>query len=102
MRIESPETVDRFRHARRCEFCGKSTPGGTDPAHVFSRGRGDAWRLDVPECLVSLCRLCHTANHAGNRPNREDLLLIVGGRECILLDDLLELLWELRRLPTPR
>ena len=70
MRIVDPAMLGMFRLAHRCDFCGRATPHGCDPAHLFSRGAG---RLDVRINLMSLCRgmfeghyaSCHEDQHAG-------------------------------------
>ena len=51
MKLIDEALLDRFRHAERCEWCGKKTPQGCDPAHIFSRGAG---RVDIAGNLVSL------------------------------------------------
>jgi hypothetical protein len=78
MRIENERLLAEFRHAARCEWCGKRTPQGCDPAHLFSRGAG---RVDVRDNLAALCRECHTKQHAGNEPTVEQLLVLVAKRE---------------------
>lgn len=96
MKISNDELLQTFREKTVCEWCGVRVMTGLDPAHVFARGRGDAFRMDIPENLAGLCRICHSKNHAGGRPNRDDLLLIVGHREKILVDDLEDHLRRLR------
>lgn len=96
MKFVSPETLDRFRQARQCEFCLAATVRGADPAHIFARGRDNGFQMDIPENLASLCRPCHNSNHAGGRPHLGDLLEIVGAREGLWVDDLLLTLKRLR------
>lgn len=80
MRIVDNDLLAEFRAAWRCEHCGRATPSGCDPAHIFARGRGNAFRMDVRENLVSLCRECHIRNHAGKSPTKDELLAIAGRR----------------------
>jgi len=95
MRIVNPELLDAFRWKMACEWCG-ARGTGFDPHHIYSRG----WcRLDVRINLLSLCRACHSAHHAGNRPLRCDLLAVVAAREGLLQDDIITELWRLYRAP---
>lgn len=43
-----------------CAYCGRE--GKCDPAHVWPRGMGGC---DEPECVVPLCRGCHTKFDTG-------------------------------------
>jgi hypothetical protein len=90
VRFESEAVLDRFRSAPCCEWCGRSVCRA-EPHHFYhKRGMGAGSQLDIPENLVSLCRLCHHA--AENlRPSataltrgpvtREALLKVVAQRE---------------------
>jgi len=88
--------LDRFRSATKCSWCGKPTPQGCDPAHVFHRGMGGSLKMDHPWLLVSLCRACHAQSHWGHRPTQMDLLAIAAAREGVLQDDIRELCYRLR------
>lgn len=81
MKIINLDLLAKFRAAWRCEWCGRRTPNGCDPAHVFARGMGGGGQLDVIFNLVSLCRQCHQSHHDGNRPTRLNLLGLVAVRE---------------------
>lgn len=95
MIIECEDTLDEFRRAAVCSWCGRKTPQGCDPDHVFTRGTG---RLDVRINLASLCRWCHTRRHCQNRdPSRDDLLSLVAEREGTTSDEIQEMIWALRR-----
>jgi len=102
MRIVDNELLAEFRAAPRCEYCQCPTPDGCDPAHVFSRGAG---RLDIRLNIVSLCWRCHRVNNHnatsvnGLRPNRDDLLLIVALREGLRVEDIVDEIYRLRKLP---
>lgn len=86
--------LEEFRCKTVCEWCKKTTRSGLDPHHLWCRGRGDAFRLDVRINLAALCRACHNAVHAGNIL-RCDLLAVVAAREGRLQD---EMEAEIRRL----
>ena len=95
MKVVNENALDFFRRAGRCEWCGGYQRNGRDPAHIFSRGAG---RLDIPENIIALCRSCHTAAHWG-KISRLQLLVVVGQRECLLIEDIEELVYRLRRMP---
>ena len=80
MKIINEALLDEFRTAQRCEWCGRPTPGGCDPHHVFARGRSDGFRLDVRTNLLALDRWCHDRAHRGNIA-RKQLLAIIAIRE---------------------
>ena len=94
MKILDPDLLMEFRCKTRCEWCRVSTRTGLDAHHLFARGRGEAFRLDVRINLAALCRACHNAVHAGNIL-RCDLLAVVAAREGRLQD---EMEAEIRRL----
>ncbi len=96
MKIISEATLKLFRGLHRCEWCRGLWH--CDAAHVFGRGVGGGFRLDVPINLVSLCRPCHDAHHAGREPTRSDLLAIVAARHNLLQPVVEEALKLLRRL----
>lgn len=98
VRIVNEVLLDAFRRRRRCEYCNRPTPEGCDPHHLFAKGMGGAWRLDVRINVIALCRCCHDCFHLGNIL-REDLLAVVCSREGRLQDDVLEEIHRLRRLP---
>jgi hypothetical protein len=78
--------LDMFRHAHNCEWCGRQTPEGCDPAHIISRGAGGP---DHPLNLIALCRgwhegdftSCHVRTHQGLEPTASQLFQIVAMRE---------------------
>lgn len=94
MIIEDQQLIVEFRCKRKCEWCGKKTDAGLDPAHIFSRGAG---RVDHRWNMAALCRVCHTNNHAGHEPTHYDLLAIVAAREGILQSMIEHLVFSIRR-----
>ena len=89
MRIVNEDVLQRFREFRFCECCNTPTPGGTDPAHIGSRGAG---RVDAAWNLCALDRACHTRHHAGGKPTRQDLLAIAAKREGTTVQAILDAL----------
>ena len=57
-RVVDKSILAHFR-AQRCNACDKMPPN--DPAHIKSRGSGGD---DIEENLLTLCRKCHTTQHA--------------------------------------
>lgn len=92
MKVVDEALLDRFRLARRCEWCGRPTPG-CDPAHIHSRGAG---RVDIAANLLALCRECHNRSHTG-KIHRLLMLVVAGHREAVLVSDIEEEVWRLRR-----
>lgn len=90
--FEEEALLEEHRHGP-CEWCGRM--GQTDCAHALSRGAGGP----TVECnLVALCRRCHTMNHNGQRPTKEDLLALLAMREGYPSAEALRVwLWQLRR-----
>lgn len=60
-----------------CWHCGRHDP--VDCHHIYGKGMGGAWQLDIPENLIALCRQCHDDFHFGHIL-RDDLLAIVAAR----------------------
>ena len=80
MKIIDEVLLDEFRTTPRCEWCGRATPGGCEPHHVFARGRSDGFRLDIRINLLALDRWCHDRAHVG-KISRKQLLAIIARRE---------------------
>ena len=80
MKIIDEALLDEFRSAQRCEWCGRPTPGGCDPHHVFACGRSNGFRLDIRINLLALDRWCHDRAHRG-KISRKQLLAIIAIRE---------------------
>lgn len=97
MIVIDEKLLTEFRRKVQCEWCGKPTPSGCDPHHLFSRGHGGGSRLDVRRNLVGLCRDCHNSHHNGHEPMRLDLLAVVAQREQCLQGDIEEEIYRLRR-----
>lgn len=99
MRIEDKGLLREFALKRRCEYCGKTTPGVlADPHHLFARGMGGGGRLDIRINLISLCREDHNAVHAGHIM-RTDLLALVAQREGTSQDEIRAEIARLRKAP---
>ena len=96
MELRNESLLDEFRREGKCEFCGRLTLNGTDPAHIFARGHGG--EVTHPWNLVSLCRECHQASHDGNHPTHTDLLAVSAARHGILQDDIHSMVCLVRRL----
>lgn len=64
-----------------CEYCGRRC--NIEPHHVYSRGSGGG---DIRENLIQLCSECHRSTHSGNKPSKEDCLLVIGQREGKTID----------------
>lgn len=83
MKIEDDAMLERFRLSPRCEHCGRPTPQGCDPHHLFKRGMGGGSRLDLAAFLIALPRIpCHADAESG-AIKRNALLKIVGQREGV-------------------
>lgn len=104
MIVNNPELRRRMREGRRsCEYCHKPFgPGRSgEVAHVFARGLGGG--IDIPANLLVLggpfqCA-CHSKNHSGKEPNRDDLLRVVSAREGCSALTIMEAIYRLRRAP---
>jgi hypothetical protein len=97
VRIADDDLLAHFRE-QPCENCGRRPPN--QAAHVMHGGRGDAFRIDLPINLLSLCLWCHGRNHSAGRGHltQSDMLKLVAKRtgftEAVILGEL----WRLRRL----
>jgi hypothetical protein len=80
LKIIDEVLLEEFRTAPCCEWCGRATPGGCEPHHVFARGRSDGFRLDIRINLLALDRWCHDRAHGGGI-SRKQLLAIIARRE---------------------
>ena len=96
MKIVDEEVMDHFRRKTRCELCGKYSRDGMDPHHLFGRGMGGWRRFDVAVNLISLCRICHNAFHAG-RIERAAILAVVAAREGMTAAEVEEKILALRK-----
>ncbi len=103
MRLRSEATLDEFRQATRCEWCGRPTPDGCDPHHVMTRGAGGS---DIRINLIALCRgyhngqwvSCHQDFHHGDILPAS-LWVLVARREQVNFDEMLGAIFEIRALP---
>lgn len=96
MRIIDEDALDECRERWRCERCGKPTPSGCEPHHIFTRGAG---RLDIRCNLIGLCRACHPEVQEGGKAARDECLLIVARRERMSIEDIEDIVNSLRRRP---
>src|SRR2546427_680078 len=95
MRIVNEDLLKEIRESGPCCWCGHRDVL-IDAGHIFPRGSG---RVDVRINLVPICRLDHTAHHAGQPPEQADLLALVAAREKCFQDEIRDVIWMLRRLP---
>lgn len=85
MRIEDEPLLERFRNRLFCEGCGVALRWPAEPHHIFGKGHGGAFRLDVEINLVALggrfdCN-CHRKYHdGGGEAGREKFLARVAER----------------------
>ena len=79
-RITSRKTIQEVR-SQICEVCGNRTT--IEPHHINTRGSGGG---DIRENLIQLCSECHRSTHSGNKPSKEDCLLVIGQREGKTID----------------
>jgi hypothetical protein len=96
VRIDNPSLRWLFSGNLVCEYCRRPAFGGTQCAHVFSRGAG---HVDIPGNLVSLCASCHHESHNGRLITRADLLRTAAEREGLLPEEIEDVVHELRRWP---
>lgn len=61
--------------------CWCDLPGPSEASHTFAKGMGGAFRLDVVENVLPVCRECHQAHHDGSKSPRNGLRL---GRYAML------------------
>ena len=101
MRVVDKALLAVFRSAQRCEWCGKATPEGCHPHHLWGRGLGGGSRLDIRLNLAALCARCHRLHHDGHRPLKCDLLAIVAAREHTTQDRIERVVYKIRRTPKP-
>ena len=96
MTVSDQELLAEFR-GKPCEWCqfigDRPKPG--DPAHLFHSGIGGGKQLDIRINLASICRLHHTASHAGCSPHQYELIALVAKRENVAFDFIVD---EIRRL----
>lgn len=85
-----------FRGPGQCDWCSKQSHC-LEASHSFTKGIGGGGRMDVPENLTRLCRICHQSHHDGNHPNTHDLLALTAKRLGRSVADIEDCLWTLRR-----
>ena len=101
MRIIDEKLLSRFRGPGFCDWCKKYVRG-RHPHHLWRRGIGGAWRMDLAINLAALCYAfqggdnCHERAHSGEIL-RCDLLAIVAAREGVQQADIEREMWRLRR-----
>lgn len=98
MRVPCKKVLKRFRGPGPCEWCHRWVQV-RHAAHVFGKGQGGGFLMNVPINLASLCFGCHIeGHHAGKRPTRDDLIALVARREQLSVAELTRELHRLRRL----
>lgn len=95
MRIESEKVLARYRGPGCCENCGEWS-AARHAAHLYGRGMGSGFRLDIPLNVTSLCWKCHRRQHDGGEPTKEALVKVVAKREGLDPEDLDALLTVLK------
>ncbi len=95
MKLDRPEVRAEFTGRPFCEWCKRPAFGGTDCAHVFSRGAG--W-VDIFPNLVALCRECHSRQGNGGSPTPMMLLELAARREGMTAEEVREEVYRIRRL----
>ena len=98
MKIVDLLLLQEFRDKDRCEWCRKYTRTGLDPHHVYCRGLGGAFRLDIRINMVSLCRQCHVSAHTSCEPCQADLLAVIAKRESMTVDAVEREIFRLKSL----
>lgn len=87
MTIIDDECLAEFRSRGQCELCGRRVYP-LDPHHAFiKRGIGGGSRLDVPENLAALDRLCHGKAEHSTEFN-EQVQAVVAKRVGASADDI--------------
>lgn len=70
MKWPDDDCLAEFRTRGECEMCRRRLYP-LDPHHTFiKRGMGGATRLDLPENLTALCRICHNQAEHSHEFNR--------------------------------
>ena len=80
-RVKSKSTIEKTRK-KSCEVCGSAQ--GCENHHVISRGAGGP---DIPENLITLCKIEHTMAHNGQIP-KDDLWDAIAEREGKPVDEI--------------
>jgi hypothetical protein len=63
------------RDGNRCVIAGPNCTGvAVDPDHRANRGSGGSKVLDIPENIISACRLCNGMKEDVDRERRADLI----------------------------
>ena len=97
MTIIDEACLDTFRWQTQCELC-KARTNGCHPHHWRCRGRGSAWQLDVPICLLAICYVCHAKCHNGSI-RRDDVLAVIAKREGLRPEVIRQAINDLLRMP---
>lgn len=102
MKIVDEHLLDKFRTPGKCEVCGVRVKA-REPHHLLSKGMGGGSRLDVAENIVAVGRSapfplcpCHSRIHDGHI-SRAQLVAIIGRREGMKDEAVMEYLWSLKR-----
>lgn len=103
MKIINENLLDEFRTPGKCEWCRKHCKS-REPNHLWCRGHGGGFRLDIRINLISLGRSevfacpCHNLYHAG-KVSCEEMTELVAKREKVLPSELTDAIFCLQALP---
>lgn len=103
MKIVDKPLLDEMRRSPICQYCGRPTPSGCDPAHVLSRGAGGS---DIRSNVLALCRgfdagewiSCHHSHHTG-RITSDDLWRAIARRDNRTFEEVKAEVLYVRNLP---
>jgi hypothetical protein len=98
MKIVDEKLLDEFRQGTKCELCGEISRSGLDPHHIFQKGLGGGGRIDLRINIIALDRKCHSMVHNG-MIKRDFLLEIVAKREFMTVEEIIDQIHAIRRLP---
>jgi hypothetical protein len=99
LKIIDEKTLDLFRGAGLCEWCGHWF-AWREPHHWHAKGLGGGSRIDLPRNLLSLCRQDHSSAHRGVI-DRKDLLRIIAKRERCTPEECVQEIWDALRKDKP-
>lgn len=106
MIVKNESLLDEFRTAGYCECCGKKCRR-REPAHLFAKGIGGGSRQDMRINLIALgstlgmCCPCHTKSHADGGVLNLQFIEIISERDGESKDDILSVMYLIRRLSKP-
>lgn len=96
MKVINEELLDIYRSKGRCENCG--IPCQPEAHHLFTKGMGGAFRLDIHENIIALCMGCHRKFHNGT-VSRETLVKVIAKRQKKTPAEIEQTVLRMRHLP---